>query len=200
MAIRKVFSTVRSKALPGSRSMKRLAAAVLTFLAAVHAYADIPAGDCDAGRSTPQAPEAYWFRENPLDASRQNLAAGKRLYEAEARPIPCASCHGIAGKGDGEMSGKLVPKPTNFTCRERMRALTDGHIFWLVEQGSGVYSLLPGHLREGTRRPGRRPRYTAMRGHRNDLTDNQIWQLVLYIRTLDGGHGEPASASAESGR
>jgi mono/diheme cytochrome c family protein len=173
---------------------------LFALLAAARAHGDGAAGDCDTESSTPQAPEAYWFRENPLDATPANIAAGKRLYEEESRPIPCASCHGIGGKGDGEMSSALVPEPTNFTCRERMRALTDGHVFWLVEEGSGVYSMVPGHLREGTKRPGRRPRYTAMRGHRNYLTEEQIWQLVLYLRTFDGGQETAASAPGESGR
>lgn len=189
----------RDGRLPGSYPGIRTAWLVVLF-AALQARADNDAGGCDIESSTPQAPEAYWFRANPLEATQENIAAGKRLYEEESRPIPCARCHGIEGRGDGEMSDDLVPKPTNFTCREHMRALTDGHIFWLVEEGSGVYSLIPGHLREGTRRPGRRPRYTAMRGHRNYLAEEQIWQLVLYIRTLDGGDEASAPAPGESGR
>lgn len=198
MDTRNLRRTTPAPRLPRAWFRPQLPALLLALLGVTQAQADGSSGGCDTGSSTPRAPEAYWLRENPLDATQENLAAGKRLYEQASRPIPCAKCHGIEGEGDGDMSSALDPKPTDFTCRERMRALTDGHIFWLVEEGSGVYSLVPGHLREGTRRPGRRPRYTAMRGHRNYLTEDQIWQLVLYLRTLDGGQETPAPG--ESGR
>ena len=140
--------------------------------------------ECPPLRQTPQAPQAYYLKPNPLAPTSNNIEQGKRLYEHDTQPVSCADCHGIDGDGQGPIGKHLQPPPTNFTCKELMNALPDGQLFWVIENGSGLFELVPGHSRETLKRPGRRPRYTAMRGHKNDLTDEQIWQIVLYIRTF----------------
>lgn len=139
---------------------------------------------CPPIRNTPRAPERYYRKQNPLESTPENLTRGKQLYLTEAEPIPCAECHGTSGDGKGPLSRHLQPPPTDFTCAELMKTLPDGQLFWVVATGSGFFEVQSGHSQQAIKRPGRRSGATVMRGHRNDLTDQQIWQLVLYIRTL----------------
>ncbi|TWX57794.1 c-type cytochrome [Colwellia hornerae] len=74
----------------------------------------------------------------------------------------CASCHGITGKGDGELASQLSPQPTNFN--ERTRAL-DRSIL-------GLYDVITGGLDD-----------TAMPSF-NNLTAKQRWSLALYTGSL----------------
>ncbi len=141
-------------------------------------------GQCVATRDTPRAPERYFNKQNPLKPTPENLARGEKLYLTEAKPVPCAECHGARGDGRGPIGRRLQPPPTNFTCAELMETLPDGQFFWVIETGSGFFEQQPGHSQRAIKRPGRRARTTAMRGHRNHLTDREIWQLILYIRTL----------------
>jgi hypothetical protein len=145
-------------------------------------YPDIR--ECPPVRETPQAPQSYYLKPNPLAPTPDNVEKGKRLYESDTKPASCASCHGLYGDGQGPIGKHLQPPPTDFTCKALMDNLPDGQLFWIVENGSGLFELPLGHSREAIKRPGRRPRYTAMRGHKNELTEEQIWQLVLYIRTF----------------
>lgn len=141
-------------------------------------------GKCPPARETPQAPQSHYLKQNPLAATPDNIERGKQLYESNATPVSCANCHGLNGDGQGPIGKHLQPPPTDFTCKALMDTLPDGQLFWVVENGSGLFEFLPDHSRETLKRPGRRPRYTAMRGHKNELTETQIWQLVLYIRNF----------------
>lgn len=46
-----------------------------------------------------------------MKSSPELIAKGKNLYA-----VNCASCHGIAGKGDGAAAAALNPKPRDFTA------------------------------------------------------------------------------------
>jgi mono/diheme cytochrome c family protein len=41
------------------------------------------------------------FKKDPTEEDRRIIARGKALYETEAKPIPCISCHALGGKGGG---------------------------------------------------------------------------------------------------
>ena len=119
-------------------------------------------GICPQLRQTVQAPDEYLHKKNPLEATESNLLAGKTMFHVDARPGPCRTCHGTAGNGLGITFRQLQPKPRNFTCYDTMKHLQDGQLFWIIRHGS----------------PG-----TAMPAFAS-LEDDQIWQLVLYLRTL----------------
>lgn len=57
-----------------------------------------------------QIPSEYRELVNTLRMTRDNLAAGARLYEEN-----CASCHGAKGNGDGEAAKELSPTPADLT-------------------------------------------------------------------------------------
>ncbi|WP_051906393.1 c-type cytochrome [Methylomarinum vadi] len=140
--------------------------------------------ECPPPRLTPQLPHAYYQKHNPFPATADNIALGKRLYERDMLPASCADCHGIEGDGQGPIGKYLRPPPTDFTCKELMDTLPDGRLFWVIQNGWGFFEMAPGHSRDTLKRPGRRPRYTYMHGHKNHLSEVQIWHLLLYIRSL----------------
>lgn len=92
---------------------------------------------------------------NPVPASAESIAAGKKVYIKE-----CTSCHGPKGKGDGPSSGDFAQKTTDITDA-KFASQTDGAVFYKITVG-------------------RRP----MPGFRDTLSDDDRWNVVNYIRTL----------------
>jgi mono/diheme cytochrome c family protein/Tol biopolymer transport system component len=95
---------------------------------------------------------------NPFSADTQTLTAGRLLYQAN-----CAICHSANGRGDGPAGVSLSPRPGDFTQHMVPGKHTDGQAFLWVKNG------FPG---------------TAMPAWGQRLSDEQIWQLVTYIRTF----------------
>lgn len=129
-----------------------------SFLLTSNAFAD----DCVQKRKTPQAPSNILKLTNPLEATPENIAAGEMLYKKGAKPLACAQCHGRRGKGDGTMARGMNPKPRDFSCQAMMKDIPDGQLFWIIKNGS---------------------KGTGMMGFKS-LKDNQIWQLVSYLKKL----------------
>ena len=92
---------------------------------------------------------------NPVASDTKSLAAGKIIYTKN-----CYDCHGKKGKGDGPKSGDLDKGPKDFT-KEAFQSQTDGSLFWKITEG-------------------RKP----MPSFKKDLTDEQRWQVINYVRTL----------------
>jgi len=125
------------------------------------AFALPPSSDCPQPRFTGKAPEEYLARKNPV-APDANIAEGERLYKGTSKAVSCATCHGAKGDGRGEMASMFDPRPRNFQCAQTVNGIPDGQLFWIIRFGS----------------PG-----TSMPGHPN-LTDDQVWSLVHYLRKL----------------
>jgi mono/diheme cytochrome c family protein len=101
------------------------------------------------------APAAAAKVANPIASSAQSIAAGKTIYIKN-----CNDCHGKKGKGDGPKSGDLDKSPKDFT-KEAFQSQADGILFWKMTEG-------------------RKP----MPSFKKDLTDEQRWQVINYVRTL----------------
>lgn len=144
------------------------------------------AGQCPEPRSTQRAPESYLGMTNPLTPSAENVARGRELYAADRSGGSCAACHGVHGGGDGMAGQALAPPPRNFSCAPTMTALSDGQLFWVIENGAGPFHEPARQGAQQVARPGRRESFTAMTSYRQQLSDAEIWQLVLYIRSLAG--------------
>ena len=111
---------------------------------------------------TPKAPEEFIQKVNPLENNSKNIKAGKLLYMVRAKTLQCKHCHGLKGDGRGEMASDSFPPPRNFTCTEMMKTIPDGQLFWAIVNG------LP---------------HTSMPSYDN-LSDKQIWKLIIFIRSL----------------
>ena len=104
-------------------------------------------------------PEAR-LQKNPVQANDSTVAGGEALYKAR-----CANCHGDNGDGRGEEAAKYRPVPADLTD-SRVRSQTDGELFWKITTG-------------------RRP----MPSFRNKLSDEERWEVVIYLRTLPQNPG-----------
>jgi mono/diheme cytochrome c family protein len=117
---------------------------------------------CMQPRKTTKAPDEFLAKTNPLAASSGAMSAGKMLFLKTAQPVACVMCHGEQGDGKGLMGGALIPPPRNFTCGAMMKDIPDGQLFWIIKNGSLGTGMM------------------AFPG----LPDEQVWQLIHYIRSL----------------
>jgi len=127
-----------------------------------HGMGHMGKGSCPQVRFTVPAPKEFLKLKNPLKSDSKNLFAGESLFHTDAQPTACKICHGSTGNGMGMMAPGLNPPPRNFSCSETMKNISDGQMFWVVKNGS----------------PG-----TGMVAYKS-LSDKQIWQIILYLRTL----------------
>ena len=102
------------------------------------------------------APPAAKSLANPLAVNPAGLAAAKIIYADR-----CARCHGDQGNGDGPDASMYKTPPGVLSDARVMGQETDGEIFWKIGEG-------------------RRP----MPGFAKELSDEQRWQLVNFIRSL----------------
>jgi mono/diheme cytochrome c family protein len=119
-------------------------------------------GFCPQMRVTARAPDDIRNQPNPLDASPEVLYSGETLFQVDVQPVACKICHGVNGNGLGIMAQGLNPSPRNFNCKETMKEISDGQLFWIIRNGS----------------PG-----TGMPAYKS-LKDREIWQIVHYLRKL----------------
>jgi mono/diheme cytochrome c family protein len=133
----------------------------LVLLSACAGSAYPPASQCPQPRFTGKAPEAIYKLSNPLAGNADEIASGRRFYEKDAKPA-CQVCHGIKGDGQGPLAAQFDPPPRNFACAQTVNGIPDGQLFWIIRNGSPGTSM---------------PSFHALR-------DEQVWQLVSYLRAL----------------
>lgn len=94
---------------------------------------------------------------NPVPLTEESIARGRAIYETA-----CASCHGVEGRGDGPLAATLDPPPFDLNVHVPLHA--DGDLFGFIKNG------IPG---------------TAMPAQRDILGDEQMWDLVNFLRTFE---------------
>jgi mono/diheme cytochrome c family protein len=102
-----------------------------------------------------KAPARAARRKNPIAADAASIAAGKTLYARQ-----CLSCHGDKGKGDGTAAKDLEKTPGDLSSA-KVQEQSDGSLFWKITEG-------------------RKPMPTFEK----ELTEDQRWQVINYVRTL----------------
>lgn len=94
---------------------------------------------------------------NPVPATAQTLAEGKRVYTTF-----CLPCHGATGNGDGPLIPKF-PNPPGFRSAQTM-ALRDGEMFHTITLGRN-----------------------KMASYASQVTWRERWEVIHYIRSLQKG-------------
>ncbi len=152
----------RTHPTPG-RQIFSLALIVFFTLPGAFSFAeDSPRPKCPQSRKTVSAPPKFLAKKNPLEISPEVMAGAKLLYEKKAQPLACKWCHGPKGDGVSDPDFQSTPPARNFTCKETMSSVLDGQLFWVIKNGS---------------------KDTSMPAH-GDLTEEQVWGLVHYIRNF----------------
>lgn len=124
-----------------------------------------PPSECPQPRFTGKAPPEFWNLPNPVGASAEAIAAGGRIYRGKAGATACVTCHGDKGDGKGKLAMHFEPPPRNFACAQILKDIPDGHLFWIIRNGSPGTAMPP---------------ISAI----GSFTDQEIWQVVAYIRNL----------------
>lgn len=144
---------------PPTRSMKRIVFWLLTFAAVL--------GAClTSGEAAEQPPLPYAKLSPPvaLDAP-EIIAAGQAIFQAN-----CVLCHGPKGDGNGSVHPQFGPAPADLTSRERAKVRTPQYLFWRISEGGRVEPFLS--------------RGSIMPAWKYQLTEEQRWQVVAYVRSL----------------
>jgi mono/diheme cytochrome c family protein len=107
-----------------------------------------------------ESPAEFESLTNPFAGDHEAAEAGAEIYE-----VNCASCHGPEGKGDGPAAAELDPQPASLADAHLMEDMSDGALFWRVSEGGMM-----------------EPFNSAMPAWKDTLSEDEIWQVVTYIR------------------
>lgn len=99
-------------------------------------------------------------RQNLVAPSVEAVDAGRAIYRER-----CVACHGERGRGDGPAGVTLDPRPADLVLHVPQH--TDGELYYMISVG------IPG---------------SAMPEWRSVLSEQQRWELVLYLRVLASGN------------
>jgi mono/diheme cytochrome c family protein len=111
--------------------------------------------------------------KNPLPPTAENIDAGRHVFG-----YYCVSCHGRDGQNTGvPFVGGMAPPIPSLASKE-VQSYSDGQLKWIIDNG-----LFP----------------SGMPASKGTLGDDEVWQMVLYIRHLPpvGSLGEPRAYTGD---
>lgn len=114
----------------------------------------------------PQAITAMAGLANPVAADSASVSRGRVQYQ-----INCAVCHGPNGAGNGPVMKYGLYPPAIGSAQSPSAGYTDGYIFGIIRNGRG---LMPSY---------------------NRIEEPDRWDIVNYLRALQGKNGFPADTS-----
>lgn len=115
---------------------------------------------------------------NPLQSSPETLKQGERMFT-----VYCAVCHGAQGLGGAEVMRNEpdvgirrfpVPAPRLSGDAAVSTGRSDGYIYLTIRNGAAI-----------------------MPGYGQAMSDEEMWSIVSYIRTLDGAQYVPPAPAGE---
>lgn len=113
------------------------------------------AGELSPNAASWVAPARAARQANPIVATADSIAVGKRVYAEN-----CFSCHGAKGQGDGPTAQFLERRPGNL-ADPKLTEQTDGALFWKISEGRAPM-----------------PTFGQV------LEEEERWQVIHYVRTL----------------
>jgi cytochrome c len=110
---------------------------------------------------------------NPLLPTQENIHAGQSNFGAY-----CMVCHGLDGQNTGVPFADRMGPPVPPLNSPAIQAYSDGQLHWIMQNG-----IFP----------------SGMPASKDIFHDEEIWQLVLYLRHLPpkGSLGEPTVYGGE---
>jgi mono/diheme cytochrome c family protein len=170
---------------PKLRSVRLGLVVVIPLLLGYYAYTQAaakPQAPPELRAVHPAPPASIQFRgkeiavqgfENPLRKDqanfRKNVAAGGEIYIKN-----CMFCHGDNLDGRGHFAAGFNPPPANFQDPGTIAMLQEAYLFWRIAKGG------PGLPKEST------PWNSVMPSWEDRLTEEQIWQVIMYLYDATG--------------
>lgn len=108
------------------------------------------------------------YMANPTVASEENLKLGQRKFITY-----CSPCHGNNGEGVSRLKGNMPPGPD--LRIEYYQKFNDGKFYHTITKGKGI-----------------------MAGYEAQITRQERWAIINYIRTLQKAFGTPAPVTEEA--
>jgi mono/diheme cytochrome c family protein len=121
-----------------------------------------PAASPEKPAAAPSSPAAPSPPAAVTAPGARDVAKGAATYQQL-----CASCHGPRGAGDGPAGQALEPKPAKHGDGTYMNALSNEHLFRVIQGGGAAVGKSP-----------------AMAPWGGTLSDAQIWDVVAFVRSL----------------
>ncbi len=157
MSARKpVEGTIPYGYIPDDAAIKTNGGKLMSYMIKNHYSHEIKDQDAERVRAGAEITD-------PLEATAANLEEGKRLYN-----INCSPCHGEKGEGNGQLielpgggDGPYTSRPQPY--KTLLPPLKDGAIFYSVSYGKNM-----------------------MGGYGFQLSVNERWQVIHYIKSLAG--------------
>ena len=102
---------------------------------------------------------------NPVKPTAASLALAKKKYGYD-----CAMCHGKDGDGKGDLAIDMKLRMVDYRDPATLKSVTDGEMFYVIKNGNGT-----------------------MPSEADRLKDDDIWNLVNYIRSIPKNSKPPAA-------
>ncbi len=170
---------------PNRRLLRLVLAVILPILLGYYAYSQAaakPQAPPELRAVHPAPPGSIQFRgkeinisgvENPLRKDqakfKEYVAKGGETYIRN-----CVYCHGDNLDGQGHFAKGFNPPPANFQDPGTIAMLQEAYLFWRVAKGG------PGLPKEST------PWNSVMPAWEDRLTEEQIWQVIMYLYDATG--------------
>ena len=105
---------------------------------------------------------------NPFPPTEETIRRGRRNFSNY-----CMVCHGLDGQNTGVPFAERMSPPVPLLNAQDVQAYSDGQLKWIIDNG-----IFP----------------SGMPASKGILNDDEIWQIVIYLRHLPpkGSLGEPA--------
>src|SRR3954449_9452466 len=123
-----------------------------------------PPNQLEEAPNLSQIDRSYWLSGNPLPVTESNLLRGKEVFLAR-----CVGCHGPKGDGKGPAANFMSPPPADFTDKDDACCGGD------TGPGDFYYRILRGWTG------------TAMENFGERLSVDDIWRVVLFVKTIPNG-------------
>jgi len=123
-----------------------------------------PAGTTPAPLQFVISPEDK-ARKNPVKFAEESVEKGKSVYLTQ-----CAMCHGKTGDGKGDLAAVMHLSLSDFSKPDTLAKRTDGELYAMINSGLG-----------------------PMPGETNRMKPNTVWDLVNFLRSLEGKKPEKSN-------
>lgn len=110
---------------------------------------------------------------SPFSATEQDVVRGKKAFGSY-----CTSCHGLDGQNTGVPFADRMSPPVASLASASVQNYTDGQLHWVIQNGISP---------------------SGMPASKDLLSDEEIWEIVAYIRHLPpkGSLGAPPFYSGQ---